>query len=169
MRSILLRCGIAAFAVLPCAGAFAAAPPLAAVTVIGPPEVVFAAPKDACDGHDAPDAPARAFRDAKGEVVLFATHYRNRALRGKGLDQLKLDCRVVLEASGREDPAAYDDKSWITATWTDDGVRVEALVHHEYQANHHPGRCKAGNYMACWYSRPIKQRPLPDPIGKPLL
>ena len=121
-------------------------------TPVGPPVVVFASPKAACDGHDAPDAPARAFRDAAGEVVLFATHYRNRALRGPSLDKLKIDCRVVLGASGSEDPAAYDDKSWITATWTDDGRRVEALLHHEYQANHHPGRCKAKDYMACWYS-----------------
>ena len=133
-------------------GAGAAEPPLAAVTPVGPPVVVFASPKAACDGHDAPDAPARAFRDAAGEVVLFATHYRNRALRGPSLDKLKIDCRVVLEASGSEDPAAYDDKSWITATWTDDGRRVEALLHHEYQANHHPGRCKAKDYMACWYN-----------------
>jgi hypothetical protein len=147
-----LRYGIAVFAALACAHAAAAGPPLAAVTVTGPLEVVFAAPRDACDGHDAPDAPARAFRNAEGEVVLFATHYRNRALRGKSLGALKIDCRVVLQASGSEDPAAYDDKSWITATWTEDGRRAEALLHHEYQANHHPGRCKAKDYMACWYN-----------------
>jgi hypothetical protein len=139
-------------ALLGCAGALAAEPPLVAVTPVGPPIVVFASPKDACDGHDAPDAPARAFRDAKGEIVLFAPHYRNRALRGSSLDTLKIDCRVALEASGSEDPAAHDDKSWITATWTDDGKRVAALLHHEYQANHHRGRCKAIDYMACWYN-----------------
>ena len=145
------------------AGTRAAEPPLVAVTPVGPPAVV---PKDACDGHDAPDAPARAFRDAKGEIVLFAAQYRNRALRGPGLDMLKIDCQVVLEASGSGDPAAYDDKSWIAATWTEDGARVEALLHHEYQANHHPGRCKAKDYMACWYNRPIKHRPLPEVFSK---
>ena len=81
MRIKLFGCVIAGYAALAGAGALAAGPPLAAVTVVGPPETVFASPKDACDGHDAPDAPARAFRDAKGGVVLFATHYRNRALR----------------------------------------------------------------------------------------
>ena len=127
-------------------------PPLLALTVVGPPEVVFAAPKDSCDGHDAPDAPARAFRNAEGEAVLFAPHYRNRALRGRILGALKLDCRVVLDSAGKEDPGTYDDKSWITATWTDDGKRIAALIHHEYQANHHPGRCAAKDYLACWYN-----------------
>jgi hypothetical protein len=134
------------------ASASAAEPPLVAVTPVGPPVLVFASPKHSCDGHDAPDAPARAFRDAKGEIVLFATHYRNRALRGPSFDKLKIDCRVVLEASGSEDPAAHDDKAWITATWTEDGKRVDALLHHEYQANRHPGRCKAKDYMSCWYN-----------------
>jgi hypothetical protein len=139
-------------ALLAAGGAHAAEPPLAALTLVGEPEVVFAAARDACDGHDVPDAPARAYRDRNGEVVLFAMHYRNRAMRGPGLGRLTLDCRVVLDSSGRDDPAAYDDKSWITATWTEDGARVSALVHHEYQANHHPGRCKAKEYLACWYN-----------------
>jgi hypothetical protein len=99
MRMESLRWAILA-AALAGAGARAAEPPLVAVTPVGPPAVVFASPKDACDGHDAPDAPARAFRDAKGEIVPLATHYRNRALRGPGLDMLKIDCQVVLEASG---------------------------------------------------------------------
>src|SRR5215218_6115430 len=132
--------------------AVAAEPPLAALTLVGPPEVVFASTKHACDGHDVPDAPVRAFRDAKGAVVLFGMHYQNRALRGESFDKLKLDCRIVLASSGKADPAAYDDKSWITATWTEDGTRVEALLHHEYQANHHSGRCKAREYLACWYN-----------------
>jgi hypothetical protein len=141
-----------AAALLAACGGVAAEPPLAALTLVGAPEVVFKATRDACDGHDVPDAPARAYRDVKGEVVLFALHYRNRRLRGPDFSKLKLDCRVALDSSGKEDPAAYDDKSWITATWTEDGVRVEALVHHEYQANHHPGRCKAKEYLACWYN-----------------
>src|SRR3712207_8812070 len=88
------------------AGAAAADGPLAALTVVGAPEVVFARAKDACDGHDVPDSPARAFRDAKGHVVLFAMHYENRALRGASFDALKLDCRVVLGSGGQADPAA---------------------------------------------------------------
>src|SRR5829696_1679266 len=98
MRMKSLQWVIGACAALAGRSVLAAEPPLVAVTVVGPAEVVFASPRDSCDGHDAPDAPARAFRDAKGKIVLFATHYRNRALRGPGLDTLKIDCQVVLEA-----------------------------------------------------------------------
>jgi hypothetical protein len=130
----------------------AAEPPLAALTVTGPPEIVFSAKEHACDGYDVPDAPTRAFRDPRGEIVLFGLHYQNRALRGASFDVLKLDCRIVLRSAGKADPAAYDDKSWITATWSDDGVKVQALLHHEFQANTHPGRCRLKEYLACWYN-----------------
>lgn len=130
----------------------AAEPPLAAVTLVGPVETVFAAKRDACDGDDVADISARAFREADGAIVLFALHTMNRALRGPDVDHLKIDCRSPLRSAGNPDPARYDDASWIAATWTDDGRAVEALVHHEYQANTHPGRCSAGSYLACWYN-----------------
>ncbi|GEP08737.1 hypothetical protein [Methylobacterium gnaphalii] len=133
--------------------AFAAGePPLSALTLVGPAAPVFVARRDACDGADVPDAPARAFRDGAGAVALFGMHYRNRALRGPDLDHLKIDCRVVLDSGERDDPALYDDRSWITATWTDDGRHVAALLHHEYQANEHAGRCRSKAYMECWYN-----------------
>ncbi|WP_027172135.1 hypothetical protein [Methylobacterium sp. 10] len=127
-------------------------PPLSALTLVGPPTTIFKAGRDACDGADVPDASARAFRDASGSVALFGMHYRNRALRGPALDQLKLDCAVVLESGEKADPAAYDDRSWITATWTEDGKAVSALLHHEYQANEHEGRCRSKVYIECWYN-----------------
>ena len=126
--------------------------PLSSLTLVGPPFLMFKAGRDACDGADVPDASARAFRDATGAVALFGMHYRNRALRGPDLDRLKLDCKVVLDSGEKADPALYDDRSWITATWTEDGTTVAALVHHEYQANEHPGRCTAKGYEACWYN-----------------
>ncbi len=147
-RLALLLC-LAAPATEAAAGS---APPLAAVTVVGAPETVFAAPRDGCTPVDLPDAPVRAYRDAAGGVVLFGLHFDNRALRGAGLERLAIDCRLVLASGGREDPAAFDDRSWITATWTEDGRRVQALVHHEYQANTHPGRCRHEAYLACWYN-----------------
>lgn len=134
------------------AGPAAAEPPLSSLTLVGPPSPIFEAPRDACDGVDVPDISARAFRDASGEVVLLGMHYRNRAMRGPALDRLKLDCRVVLASGERSDPAAYDDRSWIAATWTEDGARVAALLHHEFQANEHPGRCRETSYLACWYN-----------------
>lgn len=132
--------------------AVAAEPPLAALTFVGPPELVFNPKRDACDGDDVPDTSARAFRDADGQVVVFAMHTLNRALRGPDFDRLKIECHPALRSNGDADPARYDDASWITATWTDDGRRVAALVHHEFQANTHPGRCAFKEYLACWYN-----------------
>lgn len=148
-----MRLRLALLALLVPAGATAAPePPLSSLTLVGPPSVVFKAGRDACDGADVPDSPARAFRDGSGAVALFGLHYRNRAFRGPDLDHLRLDCRVVLDSGEKADPALYDDRSWITATWTEDGRSVAALVHHEYQANEHPGRCTAKDYAACWYN-----------------
>ncbi len=155
MRETLRPLLIAAlFAAAPAAAPAAAAsdPPLAAVTLVGPAEVVFTPARDACDGDDVPDTSARAFRAADGSVTVLAMHTKNRALRGRDLDHLKLDCASPLPSAGNEDPARYDDASWITATWTEDGKRVDALVHHEFQANTHPGRCAIKDYMSCWYN-----------------
>jgi len=150
--SFILRC-LTVLVCLAAASARAAeGPPLSALTLTGPPSPIFRAARDACDGADVPDAPSRAFRDASGAVVLYGLHYRNRALRGPDLDHLTIDCRVVLESGERSDPALYDDRSWITATWTEDGARVAALLHHEYQADAHPGRCRSKVYMECWYN-----------------
>ncbi|HWG06897.1 MAG TPA: hypothetical protein VG271_17965 [Beijerinckiaceae bacterium] len=118
----------------------------------GKPDLVFTPERDACDGADVPDAPLRAFRDNAGAVVAFGMHDVNRALRGPALDALKLDCHVALASGHNADPAAYDDHNWITATWTNDGRVVDALVHHEYHANEHQGRCAFHDFMACWYN-----------------
>lgn len=130
----------------------AAEPPLVAVTPVGPVETVFDPKRDACDGDDVADTNARAFRDETGGIVLFAMHKFNRALRGPDFDRLKIDCASPLRSGFSADPAAYDDASWITATWTDDGRNVQALVHHEFQANTHPGLCGKPSYLACWYN-----------------
>ena len=130
----------------------ASEPPLAAVTLVGPTEMVFSAKRDACDGDDVPDAPARAFRDAEGGIVMFGLHTKNRALRGRDFAALKIDCQPTMPSAGDAEPASYDDASWIAATWSEDGRHVQALVHHEYQANTHPGRCSRKEYLACWYN-----------------
>ena len=151
-RLALLLFLVVAPGALAAPGVHAAEPPLAAVTVVGPPAVVYSARRDGCDGHDMPDAPLRAFRDPDGGMIAFGLHWRNRALRGPDLGGLRIDCRVVLDSGGDPDPARYADRRWIAATWTADGRRVAALLHHEYQGNTHPGRCPAGQYMACWYN-----------------
>ena len=151
-RSPTFALALALTLAAPGRAAAAAEPPLSALTLVGPPRTIFRAASDACDGADVPDASARAFRDASGAVALFGMHYRNRALRGPDLDHLKLDCRVVLDSGEKADPALYDDRSWITATWTEDGRSVAALVHHEYQADAHSGRCRTAVYMECWFN-----------------
>lgn len=127
-------------------------PPRVAVAVAGEPAVVFRYSTDACDPDDIPDAPARAFRNKDGTVTLFATHWRNRRLLGPDLLNLRPDCAVVLEGGGDGRPERFDDRLWITSTWTADGATVFALVHGEYQGHRHPGRCPTGRYVDCWYN-----------------
>lgn len=132
------------------AAAQGTAPPR--IVIDGPEEVMFDPRRDACDGHDVPDVPPRLYRDAAGKIHLFTLHFENRALIGDTLDSLKLECRVAFRGSHAADPAAYDDKSWIAATWTADGRTIHGLAHHEYQGNTHPGRCTRPDYMSCWYN-----------------
>jgi hypothetical protein len=122
------------------------------VALVGAPEVMFTAERDGCDGSDVPDIPARAFRRADGSIVLFGLHYTNHPLVGRSIGALRIVCRPALLGHENGDPAAYDDRSWIAATWTTDGVKVAALVHHEFQANAHPGRCRFPDYMQCWFN-----------------
>ncbi|MGI3899826.1 MAG: hypothetical protein ACRYGP_17845 [Janthinobacterium lividum] len=128
------------------------APRLRVTLSPGAPETVFAAPVDGCEPNDVPDAPVRAFRDASGGVTLFGLHYDNRALKGPDFAHLRIDCHIVYPSRGDADPAHYDDRSWVGATWTVDGRVVSALIHHEYQANEHPGRCRFPAYMDCWFN-----------------
>lgn len=121
------------------------------LAITGRPEILFNSLHDGCEAIDMPDINPRAFRDDKGQIVFFALHFVNRSLRGPDLDHLKLDCHVALPSHFDPEPAHYDDRSYITATWTTDGRNVAALVHHEYHADDH-GRCVAETGLACWYN-----------------
>jgi hypothetical protein len=109
------------------------------VQIIGSEETVF-------------DYPARAFRDANGQVNLIAAHYVNRRFVGPSLNRLEHPCDVILRSGMSPDPAAYDDREWLAATYTRDGGTVYALVHDEYQGDKHRGRCQTGSYLRCWYN-----------------
>lgn len=115
-------------------------------------ETVFDWSKEHCQEWHIPDAPLRAFRNDKGEVVAFASHYRNRALTGPTLDRIKTSCAVSFEAKNSADPSQFSDMSWIAATWTKNGRDVYALMHDEYHADRHPGACRFKTGMACWYN-----------------
>jgi len=122
------------------------------VTPVGVPFTVFDPGTDACDGHDVADVPLRAWRGEDGQIHAFALHFENRRLSGKGLMTLKIECPVVFRGTGSSDPARYDDRIWIAATWTKNGRDIAALGHHEFQANEHPGRCSFKEYMKCWWN-----------------
>jgi hypothetical protein len=122
------------------------------VTTVGPVEVLYDAQRQGCDVNDIPDAPLRAYRTAEGTIAAFALHYDNRRLVGPDFSALKLECDVVFRGTGNGDPARYDDRAWIAATYTEDGKNVFGLVHHEFQAHAHAGRCTSRDYMACWWN-----------------
>lgn len=105
-----------------------------------------------CDNLDLPDAPLRAFRLPDGSITAFATHYRNRALKGAGFESLVENCSVVYEGKLDPDPSHFDYKTWITATWISDDGTIFALGHNEYQAHELPGRCQFSDYASCWYN-----------------
>ena len=129
-----------------------AAPVAPTILIDGPEEVVFDPKRDACDGHDVPDVPPRLYRDASGDIKIFALHFENRAMVTRDFKTFKVDCKIVLRGTGNADPAAYDDRSWISATWTRDGKAIHGLAHHEYQGNTHKGRCSKPDYLSCWFN-----------------
>src|SRR5712672_2795828 len=117
----------------------------------GAPELVFDAGRSGCSPNDLPDAAARAFRDAEGLIHLVASHYENRQLIGSAFDDLRHPCEQIFVSRENPDPAAYADRSWLTAFFTEDGRTVHALIHHEYQGNTHPSPlCPSEQYGPCW-------------------
>jgi hypothetical protein len=127
-------------------------PPQVRIVPAGEARVLYDPAKQGCEPNDIPDAPLRGIRDAAGDIVLFGLHYENRALRGRDFERFIVDCPVIFRGSGNPEPSAHDDRSWIAAVWTTDGRRVDALVHHEYQAHAHPGRCMLPDYLSCWFN-----------------
>jgi hypothetical protein len=122
------------------------------LTVVGTPQVVFDWSSEACSPSEEADLPARALREAGGQVELFLSHYVNYRLVGPSLQQLHPDCRPVMSSPENGHPGAFADREWIGSLFSRDGRTVWALVHDEYQGNRHPRRCPSGSYYRCWYS-----------------
>jgi hypothetical protein len=127
-------------------------PPEVRIEVLGRSQLVFDWSRDACAPTQAPDLPARAFRDARGRVQLLLSHLDNYRMIGPSLSRLRVDCRPVMTSTRNADPGAYRDRQWIASPYTEDGRHVWALVHDEYQGHRHPGRCPGGGYFRCWYN-----------------
>jgi hypothetical protein len=113
---------------------------------------VFDWSRERCAEDDIPDAPARAFRDAKRRVQLLASFYTNRRFIGRDFGHLAHPCAVVMNSGLSPDPAAFDSYEYLTATWTPNGKTVYALVHNEYRGDLVPGQCPSGYWLACWYN-----------------
>lgn len=123
------------------------------ISVAGPERVIFDQARDACDSSDLPDAPARAFRNAEGNVVLFAPNYHNRAFVGPDLDHLKRDCAVRFAASGSANPLLLDDRTWLQAFYTADGRDVFAFASASFIPYRHQMPCEVGKARTdCWYN-----------------
>jgi hypothetical protein len=129
-----------------------AKPPDLNLVVAGEAVTVFSKSRNACDTADIPDAPARAIRTASGAVQLYASHFYNRRLVGPDLLHLSQDCRIVYEGNERDEPAAFDDRAWITGLYTPDGSTIFAVVHNEFQGHRRPSLCPGGRYIDCWYN-----------------
>jgi hypothetical protein len=114
--------------------------------------VVFDWDTDRCVRTDIPDAPPRAFRDFTGRVHLMATHDDNRAFVGADFDHLSHPCAVIYEGDHSDDPSKFDDRQWLTAFVTDDGRKILALVHDEFQGDLRPALCPSRKYLSCWYN-----------------
>jgi hypothetical protein len=131
----------------------AAPPPSLTVGRLGPAQAVFDTRVAACERIDIPDANPRAFRDYRGAVHLVATHYVARAMLGPSLDRVARDCRVIYRSPQDPNPAHFQDRNWLMSFYTEDGRRIAALVHSEYEADTVPGMCPPPQPAdGCWWN-----------------
>jgi hypothetical protein len=107
---------------------------------------------DRCVRSDIPDAPARAFRDDRGQVHLIATHEDNRSLVGSDFGHLRHSCSVIYQGRHSDDPSRFNDRQWLTSFTTINGRDIFAIVHNEFQGNRRRTMCRSGKYMFCWYN-----------------
>jgi hypothetical protein len=124
--------------------------------IAGPEEVIFDDRQSNCPIRQFPDSPARAVRQANGDIVMFATFETNWFLTGANWDSLGAICKSAGQASQNADPKTIDDKFWIQALHSLNGRDFIALGSHEYLGSRHPGMC---NYTTtgtqappCWFS-----------------
>jgi hypothetical protein len=113
---------------------------------------VFDYSADRCesDPFHIPDAPVRAFRDDRDRVQLILASRHTRRMVGPSLDAVGVepDGKVILPSHEDADHTSYDNLEWITATHTNDGNTVHALVHNEYHGWEYARECESER--ACW-------------------
>jgi Putative peptidoglycan binding domain len=102
------------------------------ISAVGAVQTVFDYGTDACNADDIPDTPARAFRDANGNVNLISgetTSYRN---LGPTLGTVTHSCTPIFTSADNPDYNAFTYHEWIHSPYTIDGQTVYALVHNEW-------------------------------------
>jgi len=118
------------------------------IFLVGTEEIVFDWSEDRClnDSYDydyeceMPDHPARAFRDADGNITLLATHAPTNVREfGPDFDNLEHQCDApIFEEPGEEEPSQYNDRYWPTSPWIDQSTNtVYMLYHMEYWGSKH--------------------------------
>lgn len=126
--------------------------PVVSGEIVGIKQLVFDT-ANGCEEIDIPDAPARAFRDYRNAVHLIASHYVARAMIGPSLNQLRHDCRAIYRSPKDRDPSHFEYNNWLYSFYSEDGRRVAALVHSEYDAEEIPGMCATPNETNnCWWN-----------------
>jgi hypothetical protein len=108
--------------------------PAITATAMGQPQAVFTYATDRCDRLDIPDQPARAYRDAAGDVTLIASTDNARRAIGKSLDTVTHQCAVI--HSSDNDPTFGDFRyhEWLQAPYTRDGKTIYTFMHSEWHA-----------------------------------
>jgi hypothetical protein len=140
-RGLLLSAALAACAVLATGTAARAYTFGSEVRQTGLEQTVFDWTTDSCESDDIPDLPARAFRDATGQVQMIATHWVNHRARGFDLNGVRHECATLIASQRNSSPSAYDDLQWLASPYTIDGKTVYALMHMEYRGRDWPGQC----------------------------
>jgi hypothetical protein len=103
------------------------------VTPLGPEQMVFDWSTQKCEDVDIPDNPARAFKDVRGRIQQLASHFVTRRNIGYSLTSMKHDCRALMRPRRNTNPAYFEDRTWVSAPYTEDGRTIYALAHNEYQ------------------------------------
>ena len=85
--------------------------------IVGEEQVVYDWTTDRCADLDIPDLPARAFRNAQGQVQLIAAMDTNRRSLGSSLDELKHDCNVIMGSDFQAVPSPLNDYEWLATLY----------------------------------------------------
>ncbi len=106
--------------------------PAITATEIGAPQAVFTYATDKCERVDIPDQPARAYRDAYGNVNLIASHYIARRAIGRTLDTVTHQCPIIHPSDNDPTFGAFRYHEWLQAPYTIDGKTIYAYMHSEW-------------------------------------